>query len=82
MELRVENTRVSDLSLLRGMNLTRLWLTPRSIKQGMDVIRPMRSLTTISTHVIPREQYASDAFWKKYDAGGFGKPHAAPGSNN
>jgi predicted Ser/Thr protein kinase len=61
------DTPISDLSPLDGMNLTEIWFTPRNITKGIDAIRRMKSLTNVG-NLPPTE------FWKKYDAGEFGKP--------
>ncbi|HEX3658087.1 MAG TPA: serine/threonine-protein kinase [Pirellulales bacterium] len=69
-------TAVSDLSPLAGMSLTEIQFTPKNIVQGLDIVRQMKSLKTIgggSTENLPPAE-----FWKKYDAGEFGKPGAAP----
>jgi Leucine-rich repeat (LRR) protein len=69
------NTQVSDLSPLKEMNLTDVWITPQNITKGMDVIRQLKSVKVIG---LSTSQYWPVAeFWKKYDAGEFGKP-AAP----
>jgi serine/threonine protein kinase/Leucine-rich repeat (LRR) protein len=70
--LNVQSSNVSDLSPLAGTNLNVLIFTPRTITKGIDVIRRMRSLKTIGT--LNDEQLPADEFWKKYDAGVFGKP--------
>ena len=64
--LGLDGTRVSDLSPLKGMQLVTLQITPQSITKGMDAIREMKTLTAIG-NMSPAE------FWKKYDAGEFGK---------
>ena len=66
------NTKVSDLSPLDGMRLERVLLTPRDITEGMDAIRRMKSLKIIGLD--QDQQFSSNDFWKKYDAGEFGKP--------
>jgi hypothetical protein len=73
IQLWIDNTHVADLSPLRDMTLHRITLTPRHITKGMDVLREMNSLTTIGLTDFS-EQYQPEAFWKKYDAGEFGKP--------
>jgi hypothetical protein len=70
--LNVHAGSVSDLSPLAGMNLNVLIFTPKTITKGIDVIRRMKSLKTIGT--LNDEQFPPDEFWKKYDAGVFGKP--------
>ncbi|HEX4132580.1 MAG TPA: hypothetical protein VHZ24_21285 [Pirellulales bacterium] len=65
-------TQVSDLSPLQGMNLTDVFVTPKNITKGLDVLRQMKSLKTIALgHGM--EKFAPAEFWKKYDAGEFGK---------
>ena len=70
-------TNVSDLSPLQGMNLTDLRFPPQKVTKGLDLIRQMKSLKTIGPYddasVSPVE------FWKKYDAGEYGKPASAAG---
>jgi Leucine-rich repeat (LRR) protein len=68
--LACDRTHVTDLSPLEGMSLTELYVTPQEVTKGIDVIRRMMSLQTIN-RLKPAE------FWKKYDAGEFGKPGAA-----
>jgi serine/threonine protein kinase/Leucine-rich repeat (LRR) protein len=68
------NTQVSDLSPLKEMNLTDVWITPQNITKGMDVIRQLKSVKVIG---LSTSQYWPVAeFWKRYDAGEFGKPAA------
>jgi hypothetical protein len=64
-------SRVSDLSPLEGMDLTTILFTPKNITKGLDVIRQMKSLKTIGPTV--EKQFPPAEFWKKYDAGEFGK---------
>ena len=68
------STQISDLSPLQGMNLTDVYVIPKNIAKGLDVIRQMKSLKTIGT---VNGGFPPAEFWKKYDAGEFGKP-AAP----
>ena len=65
-------TKVSDLSPLQGMNITDLAISPKNITKGMDAVRQMRGLKTIATDAA--NKWPPDKFWKKYDAGEFGKP--------
>ena len=71
-------TDVSDLSPLEGMNLNAIGFTPRNITQGIDVIRQMKSLTSVI--LFKNEggliQLTPEEFWKRYDSGEFGKPLA------
>jgi len=70
--LDIYNTQVSDLSQLQGMNLTEARITPKNITRGLDVIRKMESLKTLG--IDSNNQWPPDEFWKKYEAGEFGKP--------
>ena len=67
-------TQVSDLTPLQGMNLTLIRLTPKNITKGIEIIRQMKSLRTISTAWDEKTQFTPDEFWKKFDAGEFDKP--------
>ncbi len=69
--LQCNETQVSDLSPLAGMHLLRVWLTPRNITQGMDVLRQMKSIRFIGVRAL--NPLPAEEFWKKYDAGEFGK---------
>ena len=73
--LHVHETRVFDLSLLQGMNLTDILITPKNITRGLDVIRQMQSFKAIG--IDSNNFWAPDEFWKKFDAGEFGKPISA-----
>ena len=55
------------------MNLKWVWLTPKNVTKGMNVIRQMKSLKTIGLSWEGKEQFPPDEFWKKYDAGEFNK---------
>ncbi len=68
-------TNVSDLTPLDGVNLTEARFTPQNIAKGMNVIRQMKSLQVIG--ISNEIKFPADDFWKKYDAGEFGKPLAA-----
>jgi serine/threonine protein kinase/Leucine-rich repeat (LRR) protein len=74
--LECDQTSVSDLSPLAGMNLTELRITPKNITKGMDVIRQMRGLTYIGFGRATKDALPPAEFWKRYDAGEFGKPVA------
>ena len=71
--LQFNETPVSDLTPLEGMHLLRVWLTPRNITRGMDVLRQMKSVRFIGVRV--PNPLTAEEFWKKYDAGDFGKPN-------
>jgi serine/threonine protein kinase len=66
--------RVSDLSPPEGMRLTELYFWPGNISKGMNAVRNMPSLLSITTN---HEKWSVEEFWKSYDAGHFGKPTAA-----
>ncbi len=70
--LACSNTPVTDLSPLEGMNLANLVFTPSNITKGLDVVRQMKSLTKIG--IFRNNTLPAADFWKKYDAGEFGKP--------
>lgn len=74
-ELFLHGTPISDLSPLDGMDLTLIFFTPRNITKGIDVIRQMKSLQSIDiTDGTNFSFLSASEFWKKYDAGEFGKP--------
>jgi serine/threonine protein kinase/Leucine-rich repeat (LRR) protein len=70
-ELYCDHTPIRDLSPLAGMKLKRLTFTPTPELKGLEAIRQMNSLVEIGAaegNLIHR-----DEFWKRYDAGEFGK---------
>ncbi len=71
------DTPVTDLSALEGMALKEVWFTPKNITKGIDVIRQITGLTRIAIGWAEKEQFTHADFWKKYDAGDFGKPNSA-----
>jgi hypothetical protein len=69
---------VSDLSPLKGMALKEITFSPKQIAKGIELIRAMNSLQGIG---ITWDQIRPAAeFWRKYDAGEFGKPDSNAGS--
>jgi len=72
------STKVSDLSPLDGMSLNQVIFTPTNIANGLDKIRQMKTLTRIGIDQGAKDQFPPADFWKKYDAGEFGKPVARP----
>ena len=66
-------TQVSDLSPLEGMNLTTITFTPKNITKGIDAIRNMKSLKSIELSMEDKDKFPPAEFWKKYEAGEFGK---------
>jgi hypothetical protein len=67
------DTNVSDLSPLRDVPLTSISFTPKNISKGIEVIREMKTLTGIGV-IWNGERLPPDQFWRKYDAGEFGRP--------
>ncbi|MCY3019351.1 MAG: protein kinase [Planctomycetota bacterium] len=67
-ELYLGNTGVTDLTPLDGMELGRLQFQPKNIRQGIEVIRNIKSLGQIDT---VGKVWPPAEFWKKYDAGEF-----------
>jgi len=70
--LNAGNTRVTDLSPLAGRPLTELTFNQPNVTRGIDAIRKMTTLQKIGTDATALLIAAE--FWKKYDAGEFGKP--------
>jgi len=62
---------VQDLTPLEGMPLEEFTFTPKNITKGIDVIRRMTTLKKIGVQHPPSFTLAE--FWKKYQAGEFGK---------
>jgi Leucine-rich repeat (LRR) protein len=73
--LTCDNTLVTDLSPLQGMHLAEIELSPANITDGMEILRQMKSLGTIGLRG-NGEKFSTTVFWKKYDAGEFGKQNA------
>jgi hypothetical protein len=73
-QLTCDTPYVTDLSPLEGMPLREVAFAPRLITRGIGVIRSMKSLKKIGTSGDPKTNLPPDEFWKKYDAGEFGKP--------
>ncbi len=77
VRLSLSETPVSDLSPLEGMmKLTHLTFTPKNITHGIDVIRNMKTIERIGT--LEWADLPPEEFWKKYDAGEFGKSTSKP----
>jgi hypothetical protein len=51
------------------MALKKLWLSPKNITQGMNILRDMTSLETIG--VDDRLTCSAAEFWQRYDKGEF-----------
>lgn len=58
-----------DLSPLEGMKLEQITMNfPRSIKKGIEVLRPMKTLRRIHLGGGDGLTFSPEQFWKKYDA--------------
>jgi serine/threonine-protein kinase len=64
----------TDLTPLARMSLTDLQFSPKVITRGLEIVRGMQSLETISIAGDSRGPMPAAEFWKRYDAGEFGKP--------
>ena len=73
--LHCDYSSVSDLTPLQGMSLVEVIFTPKMITRGLDILRQMKSLKVVAIYGDSRLPPAE--FWKKYDAGEFGRPGAA-----
>jgi len=62
------STKLSDLSPLEGMQLEHIAFSPANITHGIDVLRKMPSLRTLSSDNENNRIPAAE-FWKRYDAG-------------
>ena len=62
--------KVHDLTPLRGLKLQTIAISPKHINKGMEVLRKMASLKTVSINDFA---YPSDDFWKRFEAGDFQK---------
>ena len=75
-----DHSNVSDLSPLKGMMLNDVSFTPGNIRIGLEFVRQMQSVQTI--HIAwDAPRMSPEQFWKKYDAGEFGKPNSSPAVN-
>ena len=68
--LNIDHTDITDLKPLQGMELEEIHLTPKNITQGLEILRNMKSLTTIGTSTQP---FPAAEFWQRYDKGEFTK---------
>jgi hypothetical protein len=65
--------RISDLTPLEGMKLETLFFHAPNVKKGIEVIRSMNSLRHIGLEPSDGSYWTPEEFWKKYDAGEFGR---------
>jgi eukaryotic-like serine/threonine-protein kinase len=67
--LGIDNTAISDVTLLQGMPLEVSCLTPKNIKRGPNILRAMKSLQTIG--IGDNQAWPAAEFWERYDKGEF-----------
>jgi hypothetical protein len=60
---------VTDLRPLQGMELDEIYLTPKNITQGLEILRDMKSLKTIG--IAYTQAWPAAEFWERYDKGEF-----------
>ncbi|MEO1999245.1 MAG: leucine-rich repeat domain-containing protein [Planctomycetaceae bacterium] len=70
--LNIAGSAITDLSPLAGLQLQRLVFTPERIRNGMDIVRGMSSLTELGTSFETRMSPAE--FWKRVDSGTLQQP--------
>jgi len=67
--LEIHGTAMTDLAPLKDMPLKSIALTPRRIGPGVEVLRPSKTLETISLD--GQKAIPAAEFWKRYAAGEF-----------
>ena len=72
MSLWIDNTGITDLTLLEGMPLEEIRLTPKNISWGLDTLRGLKSLKTIG--IDWKQVWPAAEFWERYDKGEFKAP--------
>jgi hypothetical protein len=55
------------------MSLQELRFNPKKVTNGIEILRQMKSLTTIGISYQPELTFPAAGFWRKYDAGEFNK---------
>ncbi len=63
--LAIDNSDITDLTPLQGLPLEVIYLTPKRITQGLDMLREMKSLKTIG--VAWAQAWPPAEFWARYD---------------
>jgi serine/threonine protein kinase/Leucine-rich repeat (LRR) protein len=71
VRLIIHGTGVRDLTPLQGMPLQELRLNPKNITEGWEVLRELKSLTTIS--IDDRQTWLAAEFWERFERGEFAK---------
>lgn len=65
--LMIRDSEVTDLTPLQGMSLEGIWLTPKNITKGLEVLREMQNLKSIGID----QAWPAAEFWERYDKGEF-----------
>ena len=65
----IYNTGITDLTPLQGMPLEKIYLTPKNITKGLDILRDVKSLKTIG--IAWGQTWPPAEFWKRYQKGEF-----------
>jgi formylglycine-generating enzyme required for sulfatase activity/Leucine-rich repeat (LRR) protein len=60
---------VTDLRPLQGLELEEIYLNPRNITQGLEILRDMQSLKTIGIDY--SQSWPAAEFWERYNKGEF-----------
>ena len=76
--LGLHGTGVTDLTPLQGMELEQIYLTPKNITQGLNILRDMKSLKTIGIEY--NQAWPAAEFWERYDKGEFKAAIVPPGA--
>ncbi len=67
-------TQITDLTPLEGARLFDVAFSPKSVTKGIESLRQLKGIRSLSADLGPvRVPLPPVAFWKKYDAGEFGK---------
>jgi formylglycine-generating enzyme required for sulfatase activity/uncharacterized membrane protein len=72
----IDDTGISDLTLLQGMPLENIRLTPKNITKGLDILRDMKSLKIIG--IEGGQSWPAAEFWERYDRGEFSSRPQSP----
>jgi serine/threonine protein kinase/formylglycine-generating enzyme required for sulfatase activity/Leucine-rich repeat (LRR) protein len=69
--LAIQRTGVTDLTPLQGMELKEIFLSPKTITQGLNHLRDMKSLHRIGIGYASTEKWPAAEFWERYEKGEF-----------
>jgi hypothetical protein len=67
--LMIYHTGITDLTLLQGMPLEEIRLTPKNINRGLEVLRALKSVRSIGIGY--HQVWPAAEFWERYDKGEF-----------